>query len=337
MTYVLQCLMLIIMILLQACSSVKTTNPEYERINSTSSIQKKPYIPSDLKQVKDIPQFENTDEHMAPGFLFSVGHPSDEKLKGSFRVQFDGFLRLPYGVKIPVKGLTFAELKKQVLQRYSAFFQRGGEDVTFNLLSRQYWVEVRGFVKRSGYYLVNRKETIDKVIDKAGGLSGNLKQDFFMVSIRQQEQSYSVSLNQYYENNIQGASFTWTGGDTIFINLLNEDAHTQAVPTVSVIGGVLTPGKILYKENATLFYYLQKTGGVIPNLGYEEAYVIRRTGKGIERIRFNITEMETVPAIVAGDVIMLNGERRTTWDKIWDRAVQVGGLLTTIAFLIIAL
>ena len=110
-----------------------------------------------------------------------------------------------------------------------------------------------------------------------------------------------------------------------------------ASPTVEVLCGVLTPGKSLYKEDANVFYYISKRGGVIPNLGYTEAFVIRKSSKGgLERINFNITDMDTIPVIKPGDTILLNGERATTWDKIWTRTSQVASILATIAFFIIA-
>lgn len=311
-------------------------NPPYEKLNDVAANKVRSSAPSDLREIKDIPQFEETESLIAPGFLFSISHPTDGKLQGTFRVQFDGLLKLPYGVKIVTTGLTYEELRKKVHEAYTSFFQRGAQNVSFNLVSKDYWVDVRGFVKKSGMYLVKRKESIDKIIDSAGGLAGNIKQDFFMVSIRQQSVSYSVSLNQYYENNVLGTSFTWTGGDTVFINLSNEDDTAQIAATVEVIGGVANPGKSLYKEDANIFYYLSKRGGVIPNVGYQEAFVIRKGPKGLERINFNLTAMNTIPVIKPGDTIMLNAERSTVIDKIWERATQVATLLTTIAFLIIA-
>ena len=326
------------LLLITGCSSSNHgNNPAYERLNDVHSKNVKAHVASNIREIKDIPQFEETEDYIAPGFLFSLSHPTDGKLQGTFRVQFDGILRLPYGVKINVNRLTFEELRNRVHEAYNSFFQKGAQNVSFVLNSRDYWVEVRGFVKKSGTYLVKRKESIDKIIDMAGGLAGNIKQDFFMVSVKQQKTDYSVSLNQYYENNVMGTSFTWTGGDVIFINLSNEDAATLIAPTVEVLGGVLTPGKSLYKEDANVFYYISKRGGVIPNLGYTEAFVIRKSPKGgLERINFNITDMDTIPVIKPGDTILLNGERATTWDKIWTRTSQVASILATIAFFIIA-
>jgi protein involved in polysaccharide export with SLBB domain len=331
------CVLFLTSIVLTGCStSNHGNNPNYERQNDSNRKSTKVHAPSNIRAIKDIPQFEETDKIIAPGFLFALSHPTDEKLKGTFRVQLDGLLALPYGVRITVTDLTYQELREKVLSSYNSFFQRGAQNVSFALLRKEYWVEIRGFVKNPGTYLVKRKESIDKIIDMAGGLAGNIKQDFFMASVKQQNLSYSVSLNQYYENNVLGISFVWTGGDTIFINLSNEDATTQVAPTVEVLGGVMKPGKTFFREDANVFYYLSKRGGVIPNVGYEEAFVIRKGPNGLERINFNITNMDTIPLIKPGDTIMLNGERKTAWDRVWERTTQVASILTTIAFFIIA-
>jgi protein involved in polysaccharide export with SLBB domain len=320
--------------MLVGCSS-GPKNPPYEKINDKLSQTHVDSAPSDLRSTQDIPQFEETESLVAPGFLFTLTHPTDGKLQGSFRVGFDGILKLPYGVNIDVHGLTTEDVKKKVVEGYNKFFQKGAQNVILSLLRKEYYVEVRGLVKKSGQYLVKRKESIDKVIDAAGGLTGTMKQDFYIASIKQQDMNYSVSLNQYYENNALGTSFTWTGGDIIFVNNSSSDSITA--PTVEILGGVVNPGKTLYKDDANIFYYIGTRGGVISNLGYDEAYLMRKGNKGMERIKFNITDMSQVPAIKPGDTILLNAERRTPFDKAWERTTQIASILTTICFLIIAL
>lgn len=327
---------MIALILVTSCSSPRIKNPTYKSVNEVDLSKRIEKEPTDIRSLEDIPQFEETAALMAPGFLFYMGHPSDDKIRGNFRAGPDGELKLPYGVKISVTGLDFAVLRNKVMEAYSKFFQRGSEDITFQLAKREYWVEVRGLVKKSGHYLVDREESLESIISKAGGLRGDLSNGIYIVSLKQQGVSYSIGLNQYYEANGQG-KFNWTGGDTIFVNVMGQDSHSQTVPMISVLGGVQKPGNILYKEDATLFYYLNKTGGIIPNLSYEEAYVIRRVDGKLRRINFNLTDMDTVPAMKGGDIIMLNGEKKSWEDRLWERAVQIGSLITSIGILIIAL
>lgn len=330
------CLTLIGFLLMVGCSS-KGKNPDYQRLNEVEAkiMRKSQEKTTKTRSVKSIPQFEDRKLLMAPGFLFSLSHPSDSKLQGRFRANAEGLLVLPYGVRLQVTGLTLSALREQVQKSYASFFQRGAANVTLKLELREYWVEVRGLVKKPGRYLVTRKESLDKVIDLAGGLIGSIKQDFYTLTLKQAQTSYSVSLNQYYEESALGPSFTWTGGDVIFVNTATDISEAGA--TVEILGGVANPGKTLYQEDYNIFHYLAKRGGTLPNLGYEEVFLIRKGDKGLERIKFNLTEVDEIPVIKAGDTLFLTADRRTVVDKLWERAGQISGFLATIAIFIIAL
>ncbi|MBC77951.1 MAG: hypothetical protein CME64_18240 [Halobacteriovoraceae bacterium] len=326
---------ILIIALFSSCASrdevlnYETYNDQFE---STPVVKQNGRLVTDFK---DVPQHKARKNKIAPGFLFYLNHPSDEKLKGRFRVDFNGRLRLPYNVVIKAEGLTFREVRDEVLKRYSKFFQRGVENMQFKLLRKDYLVEVRGFVKDSGRYYVSRKEGIDKLIDKAGGLRGDLQKKFYKASIKQQGVNYSVSLNQYFQDSKYSNVFTWTGGDKVFITELDESEMTSTLPIVTVLGGVRSPGKTLYQDRAHLFYYLGKSGGAIDNLDYSESYVIRTTEQGLKKIKFDLNEMNAIPAIAPNDIILLQSSKRTTADLVFQRLGQIASIITSIALLIL--
>lgn len=317
-----------------SCASKTDSSLSYETYNQQIEEYVKNTTSTKLvTNYDDIPRFKKQDRHMAPGHLFYLYHPSDEKLKGRYRADFEGVLKLPYNVRLDVKGLSFSELREKVYASYSKFFQRGVDKVDFKLLRRDYFVEVRGFVEKSGRYLVTQNEGIDKVIDKAGGLEGDLQEQFYKASITQQGDTYAISLNQYYEDSKHTNAFTWTGGDKIFVTELDESEMTSALPIITVLGGVNTPGKTLYKANAHLFYYLGKSGGAINNLDYDESYIIRTTDQGISKIHFDLTEMDDIPALAPNDIVLLQSEKRSTMDIVMERLVQFATVVTSIALL----
>lgn len=319
----------VLLTLLVSCSSLTSTS-EYKTYNEIQAEFIKSGKSTKFIENNKIPKFPKLKYSMAPGHLFYLNHPSDRKLKGRYRADYKGFLRLPYGVKIDVKGLSFKELREKVKEQYSKFFQRGVDDVEFKLIYREYYVEVRGFVKKSGKYLVTQNEGIDKVIDKAGGLNGDLQKGFYKASIRQQNTSYAINLNQYFQDNFYSNSFTWTGGDTIFVSEQDESEMGASIPIVTVLGGVNTPGKVLYKNQANIFYYLSKTGGVIQNLAYDRAMIVRNSSDGIQRIKFDLSDVESIPHIYPQDTIVLQGDTRDRGDRIFDRTIQILSILTTI-------
>src|SRR5690606_2118064 len=101
--------------------------------NSAPAIKKRAYVPSDIRPASEIPQWEEHKGEMAPGYLFSISHPSDEKIRGRYRAFFDGTLLLPYGVRLKVQGMDFPTLKEKVHEAYKKFFQRGAEEIEFKL------------------------------------------------------------------------------------------------------------------------------------------------------------------------------------------------------------
>ncbi len=318
------------------CSSSKPIT--YKTYNNSVKNQKKAASASEsLRKFKDIPKFSSSKHHMAPGFLFSLYHVSDDKLRGKYRASINGVLRLPYGIKLNVKGKTYKELKSEVLKAYKKFFQKGVRNVSFALKSRSYYVEIRGLVKKPGRYLITKKDNLDNVIDMAGGLNGDLQTDIFTVSLKQKRQAYSISLNEFYQNHVFTDLFTWTGEDTIFIKKQSEFSSNQNLSVVTVMSGVKNPGKSLYRDGENIFYYLNKSGGTQEYIAYKEAYIIRESAKGLEKIQFNLTKMETIPVIEPNDIIMLNSEKTTEFDKGLSRTAQISGILSTIALLILAL
>ena len=328
-------LLLPVILISFSCANSKPTY-QYKKQNSLNNkIQKTDN--SRFTRIKNIPKFYNRKSLISPGYLFALSHPSDAKLKGKYRVNFNGMLKLPYNVRIKADGLTFSNLRKIVRKAYKRYFQDGANKVSLNLISRSYYVELRGLVKKPGRYLVERNKSIDRVIDLAGGLKGDLKKDFLTAVMNQRGRSSTISLNEYYENITFSKAFTWTGGDSIFISVMNDDSIDKSMPMISVVGGVTKPGKVLYKKNKDLFYYINKSGGVSGGVRLDQAFIIRRTRKGLRKIEFDVTDMTLLPAIRENDVILLSSNQETELDRILQRTSQIAGIFASIALFLIVL
>jgi protein involved in polysaccharide export with SLBB domain len=286
----------------------------------------------------EVPDLSKIPAYMAPGHLFTMSHSSDGKLSGKFRADYNGILSLPYDVSVDVTHKTFAQVKELVLNSYRKFFQKGVESVNFSLTSKDFWVEVRGLVKKPGRYLVRSTDSLDLVVDAAGGVQGDISVDYFTASLKQSTYEYSVLLNRYFESNESVDKIRWLGGDSVFITKLDSLAGgSKEIPFVTLIGGVTKPGKVLLQKDASLFYYIEKSGGVVQNLGYKECYIFRNTKDGVKRINFNFDKPETIPVIMANDTIYMNTKIETEGDTWLMRFSQIAGIISTAALLIIAL
>ena len=286
----------------------------------------------------EVPDLSKLPLYMAPGHVFTMNHSSDSKLSGKFRADFNGILQLPYNVNVDVTNKTFSEVKETVLNSYRKFFQKGVESVTFNLSSKDYWVEVRGLVKKPGRYLVRASDSLDLVVDAAGGVQGDISVDYFTASLKQSTYEYQVLLNRYFESNESVDKIRWLGGDSVFITKLDSLAGgSKDIPFITMIGGVIKPGKILHQRDASLYYYIEKSGGLVQSLGYNECYVFRNTKEGVKRINFSFDKPETVPVIFPNDTIYMNSKVETEGDTWLSRFSQAAGIISTAALLIIAL
>lgn len=285
-----------------------------------------------------LPDYGSVPNYVAPGFSFQISHPSDARLAGTFRSDFNGNLKLPYDVEINISNKTFAEVRELVDRSYNKFFQRGSEGLKFSISKKEYWVEVRGLVKKPGRYLVKSSDTIDLVVDQAGGVQGDITVDYFNAKIEQGNFDFKVLLNQYFESSNAEDKIRWLGGDSVFISKLDTiSGKNYQVPFVTVIGGVNKPGKVLYQKDASLYYFIEKSGGTVQALGYEECYIFRNTKEGVKKIHFAFNKPETIPAIMPNDTIFMNTQVRTLSDIWLERISNITSILSTAALLIIAL
>jgi protein involved in polysaccharide export with SLBB domain len=332
---------LIALIFLSACSTNHSLKdyPKYtDQIKQSMEAESKNKSETDSGLDKEIPDLSKIPNYVAPGFSFQISHPSDSRLSGVFRSDFNGNLQLPYDVNINITDKSFAAVKEQVLKSYRKFFQKGVDGVNFTIAKKEYWVEVRGLVKKPGRYLVKQSDTLDLVVDAAGGVQGDVSVDYFTAGLKQQTYEYKVLLNKYFESNSAADKIRWLGGDSLFISKLDSLAgKTQEIPFVTIIGGVIKPGKVLYQKNASLYYFIEKSGGTISALGYTECFVFRNTKEGVKKIEFAFDQPETIPAIMPNDTIYMNTQVRKESDIWLERLGHIAGIFSSIALAIIAL
>lgn len=286
----------------------------------------------------EVPDLSKVPVYTAPGNMFVMSHPNDSKLSGKFRADFNGVLQLPYNITINVTNKTFSELRESVISSYRKFFQKGVEDVKFTQSGKDIWVEVRGMVKKPGRYLVRPSDSLDLVVDAAGGVQGDISIDYFSATMKQSKYEYQVLLNKYFEANGSADKIRWLGGDSVFVSKLDGlSGVSKEVPFVTLIGGVVKPGKVLHQKDASLYYYIEKSGGLLQGLGYQECYVFRNTKEGVKRINFSFDKPDTIPVIFPNDTVYMNSKVVTAGDEWLSRFSQVAGIISTAALLIIAL
>jgi protein involved in polysaccharide export with SLBB domain len=330
-------LSLTIFSLIAGCASNSISNYPLYTDQIAKSLEKQ-QVNTGLSEMGAVPDLSKIPNYVAAGFSFSMSHPSDSKLAGTFKADFNGILQLPYDVTVDITDKTFDEVKETVLKSYRKFFQKGVESVSFNIAKKEYWVEVRGFVKKPGRYLIRESASLDLVVDAAGGVQGDISVDYFTASLKQRNFEYQVLLNKYFDSSESVDKIRWLGGDNVFISKLDSLAGaSKEIPFVTVLGGVIKPGKVLFQKDASLFYFIEKSGGTISSLSYNECFVFRNTKEGVKKIQFSFDEPDTIPVIFPNDTIYMNTDVKSLGDKFLERVSQIASIIATAALLIIAL
>ena len=69
--------------------------------------------------------------------------------------------------------------------------------------------------------MVHASNTLDLVIDAAGGVQGDIGVDYFTASMKQGKFDYQVLLNKYFESSGNAEKIRWLGGDSVFVTKLD--------------------------------------------------------------------------------------------------------------------
>ena len=82
-----------------------------------------------------------------PGYLWEISSLADKGINGKFRVDFDGKLRLAYGIVIDSDGLNDTQMKDKIVESFRPFLKSTGE-IHVALVQKKLWIDVRGLVSK---------------------------------------------------------------------------------------------------------------------------------------------------------------------------------------------
>jgi protein involved in polysaccharide export with SLBB domain len=266
---------------------------------------------------------------LAPGFLIQLSSSQDHKLNGSFRIQADGKVDLPYNVSISTEGMSLADFRSEIATVYRPYF-RNGVNVQVAIKQRRYYVEARGMVSHPGTYLVKRDSPLDEVVTLAGGLTDDLKSGF--VRIDQSGRVRWVDLDDYYKRGNSADVPLWSGGERLFFQKERPvgaagTAGGEMPRTVQLLGEVRNPGEFTYHRDADAYYYLGKAGGPTPASNLDRVELIRTSDDG-KRERLTLGPVSRLGSLQSGDLLIVHPERQTGFERFLQTTSLVTGILT---------
>jgi polysaccharide export outer membrane protein len=145
-------------------------------------------------------------------------HNDRELNRDRVPVRPDGKVSLPLVHDIQAAGLTVDELRAQLIQRLSAFFERPEVAVTVREV-HSFKVSVQGNVRMPGQYEIRSEQTVLDLISRAQGFNEFADKGDIRVIRRTNGNERSIKFN--YGDAIDakpGANFTVERGDVIIVD-----------------------------------------------------------------------------------------------------------------------
>jgi protein involved in polysaccharide export with SLBB domain len=259
-------------------------------------------------------------------------------LNGSFRIGFDGFLILPYGVHVKAQGLSIEQLRSSVVEAYRAYL-KSPETLHISLADKKIEVEVRGLVNKPGRHVLSPDAAIDEILAEAGGLLPNSQAEFARF---QGSDGTSVLLNltQYYDTGDVSMVPSVHGGDTIFFQrsaAMSGDMLEGSSPKIRIMGEVKTPGQFAYRASANMVDYMAMAGGPTAVADMDEIEVLHSDNGVITSQMYKWDQAKTIASLRENDTVLIHAVQQTWLERRLQSFTGIATILSAIGILIIAL
>ncbi len=278
---------------------------------------------------------------LKPGYAIRLTYAEDRDLNGTFRVEFDGTVSLPYNVRVRAEGLTIDELRKKLIETYKSYYkEKGGLALRVELAERAFLVELRGLIAKPGKYRIRPDSSVDEVIAMAGGFpQGAENQPRFLKISHPAEEERVVNLAEYYKSGSQRVSEHWHGGELLFFQ--KDPAISDVTPleseNVQVQGDLRHPGEFPFRAGADVYFYMTAAGGPTNSTDFEKVDIFRGPPGKRSVVEFDLEEPENVPLIRPGDILVFQGDKTSRTQKKLSIVTSIATIISTIALVIIAL
>ncbi len=225
----------------------------------------------------------------------------------------------------------------------------------------QITVKIEGEVVRPGTYVLSSKEEkVSDIIKRAGGITeqadktganitrinNSLLKENAIERVQKLKKTEDTSSTQLIEDitkptvkiGLQLGQILDAGNSLEDITLLEGDVITvpKERKVVKVNGEVMFPTEVVYKENASLDYYIDKAGGYTENARKSKLYVLNSNGSASKTRKFLF--FRSYPSIKAGSEILVPKiPERTGKGLSTGELIALGSGLASIAGVVIAI
>jgi polysaccharide biosynthesis/export protein len=298
---------------LTGCSTKKSA-PIFEPVNELSP--EAALLDSTNSGTQFTPWKKTTPNLIAPGFEIEVSSTADKKIKGIYRVDMDGLLKLPYQVEVSASGNTLNQLTGAINRAYGRLLV--SPQIKVSVITDAYYVEVGGLVVEPGVFAVPKSASLDELIAKAKGLQHGSDQSARAqyARITQGKITNTIRLQDYYSG-LPGLQPTWAGGEKVFLQYTHEALVPRSSSSyIRMVGQIKNPGEYRFQDGKDVYDYMILAGGPTERANLDNVRLIRGVDQGSKAtIAFSLNEGDTIPPLASGDVVMFQAENPTQLEK----------------------
>jgi polysaccharide export outer membrane protein len=172
--------------------------------------------PAETGQVlRDVERPPTVDLSLGPADVFEVRVYGEPELNNTYRVSPDGLIDFPLIGRVPVKGMTAAQVAETIRGRLQTFIKQPQVNVFVKEINSKK-VTIYGQVHHPGSFNFVESMTLVQVISSAGGLTAMSARDRIRVTrVRDgKSDSFTVNLRDVAEGK---STFYLQPGDEIFV------------------------------------------------------------------------------------------------------------------------
>jgi protein involved in polysaccharide export with SLBB domain len=267
---------------------------------------------------------------------------TDPSLNGTFRIQFDGQLILPYSVTQNIfeneTPITLGQLKERCLKAYRPFFSKQ-PSIQLSIKERKFWIETKGLVQKPGSYLISPTNTLDQIISMTGGVTQTPAPKF--ARIENGSKLFWVNIADFYKQGRVEGMPPWSGGEKIvFQTEAPEGASTgllEGSRKINILGEVKSPGEQSFTKETDVYAYLVKTGGPTQAADLDRVELIRKDPTTGLNTPIALGPISSIKDIQDSDIMIVHAQRQTTFEKVLQSSAIIASVVSSIALTYIAI
>lgn len=271
------------------------------------------------------------DDEIRPGNTLSIRHSVDKKLSGSFKVNWDGTINLPYNKTLQTEDKSTGLLAEELKTTYAQLF-KSNNSFHVSIAQKNYAVEVRGLAKKAGPLSIKSTTTLEEILAK----SEIDKEQADYVKIELGGRSQWIDLKQYNSGLWPTDKMPrWAGGETIWF-VRGDSNFTKGSADIRLMGEINQPGTFSFQSGKSVLDYITLAGGLKTSANIEKIFIYRPTDTQQAVAHFSLLIPQDFQ-LSPGDTILITSDHADEAERKFQMGANLAAILSALGVLLIAL